>query len=132
MAFKNREQQIAAAVYAWAAMHRDELVRDAMDLIRIPSHAEYGPVIERMMALGEKYGFSCERDEDYSVDLLWPGAGAGHELGMLGHLDVVPEGEGWRYQPYEPIEKSGYIIGRGSSDNKGPVATALYVMRCMK
>lgn len=132
MACKSKEQQIAASVDAWAAAHREELVQDLMALIRIPSVTEHGPVIDHLMALGQKYGFAGERDGDYSANLLWPGTEAGRELGMLGHLDTVPAGKGWRYAPYDPAEKDGYVIGRGSSDNKGPVIMALFVMRCMK
>ena len=30
------------------------------------------------------------------------------------------------------IEKNGYVIGRGSRDNKGPVVMSLFVLRCLR
>ncbi|GHU20144.1 succinyl-diaminopimelate desuccinylase [Alphaproteobacteria bacterium] len=43
-------------------------------------------------------------------------------LGFLGHVDVVPPGDGWESDPFEPIQKNGYLVGRGVCDMKGGVA----------
>jgi succinyl-diaminopimelate desuccinylase len=43
-------------------------------------------------------------------------------LGFLGHSDVVPPGENWESDPFFPLQKDGYLIGRGVSDMKGGVA----------
>jgi succinyl-diaminopimelate desuccinylase len=40
------------------------------------------------------------------------------KLGFLGHYDTVPEGEGWRYAPFEGAEVEGIMYGRGASDMK--------------
>ncbi len=53
-------------------------------------------------------------------------------LHILGHLDVVGEGSGWDTDPYEPVEKDGLLYGRGVADDKGPVATALLAMQCVR
>ncbi|MEA3506379.1 MAG: M20/M25/M40 family metallo-hydrolase [Elusimicrobiota bacterium] len=42
------------------------------------------------------------------------------------HMDVVEPGEGWAGSPYEPVEKDGYLSGRGSVDDKGPLASMIY------
>jgi len=39
-----------------------------------------------------------------------------------GHVDVVPPGEGWESDPFEPIEKDGKIYARGAQDMKSGVA----------
>ena len=137
------ERKTAAAVDAWAAMHRDELVNDVMRLVRIPSIAAPGEggyamgtgchlAAEELMKLGGQYGFACENDADYCVSVISPGNPGGRELGMLGHIDVVSAGKGWKHEPFQAVEENGYIIGRGSADNKGPVIMALYVMRCLR
>ena len=46
------------------------------------------------------------------------------DLGIWLHGDVVPEGEGWSFPPYDAREYRGCIIGRGACDNKGQLAAA--------
>jgi len=48
--------------------------------------------------------------------------GDGEHLCFAGHVDVVPAGEGWDTNPYEALEKDGYIYGRGTQDMKSGVA----------
>lgn len=119
----------------WAAKHREELVRDAIRLINIPSVTGTdgcAQILDVLQAIAHRNDFATERDADFSVSVLLPGTENERELGMLGHLDVVPAGSGWRYEPFEAIEKDGWVIGRGSSDNKGPVIMCLYVLRCLR
>jgi len=47
-------------------------------------------------------------------------------LVFSGHTDVVPvEGQDWQTDPFEMVEKDGLLYGRGTSDMKGFIATAL-------
>ena len=51
--------------------------------------------------------------------------GQGDEvIAVLSHLDVVPEGEGWAHDPYGAEIIDGRMIGRGTSDDKGPGVAA--------
>src|SRR5699024_12043674 len=64
---------------------------------------------------------------DWSSDVCSSDLGSGEkETALLGHLDVVPEGDGWSHDPYDMIEKDGYIYGRGVADDKGPTVLGLY------
>lgn len=54
------------------------------------------------------------------------------ELGILAHVDVVPEGDGWSSDPYHMEYKDGNIIGRGTSDDKGAAIAAIYAMKAIK
>lgn len=49
-------------------------------------------------------------------------------VAVLGHLDVVQEGEGWHYPPYGGVIENGKVYGRGAIDNKDPVIMALYAL----
>ena len=52
-------------------------------------------------------------------------------LGILVHMDVVPEGEGWTVPAFEGVEKDGKIFGRGAIDDKGPCIAALYAIKAL-
>ena len=53
-------------------------------------------------------------------------------MGILGHLDVVPAGGGWSFDAYSGEVSDGYIYGRGTTDDKGPVVAALFAMKALK
>lgn len=53
-------------------------------------------------------------------------------LATITHLDVVPVGEGWTSDPFEMVDKEGYIIGRGVLDDKGPSMLCLYALKYLK
>ena len=48
--------------------------------------------------------------------------GALPHLCFAGHIDVVPAGENWQYEPFSAKEVDGYIYGRGTQDMKGGVS----------
>ena len=49
------------------------------------------------------------------------GSGAPH-FGFAGHLDVVPPGEGWASDPFDPVVEDGVLTGRGANDMKSAIA----------
>ncbi len=49
------------------------------------------------------------------------GSGGPH-FGFAGHLDVVPPGEGWAHDAFEPRIENGYLSGRGANDMKSAIA----------
>lgn len=56
--------------------------------------------------------------------------GNGSDAGVvfLGHSDVVPEGEGWTADPFEPRREGDALIGRGTADMKGGLAAVVAAM----
>ena len=45
---------------------------------------------------------------------------------VMAHLDVVPSvTESWDTNPYQMVEKDGFLYGRGTSDNKGGAAALI-------
>ncbi len=134
-----REQQLEAVVDQWITAHREELVRDVISLVRIPStrsaptpESPFGlPVknaMDRALQLAEGYGLQTENDGYYTVSAILPGE-TEKELAILGHIDTVPEGEGWKFSPFDPVVREEHIIGRGTLDNKGPGLAGMYVLR---
>jgi len=58
--------------------------------------------------------------------------GEGEHLSFAGHLDVVPPGEGWESDPFEPTIKGDKIFARGAQDMKSGVASFLYAVKNSK
>lgn len=79
---------------------------------------------------GEELGFKVKNIDNYAGYIE---AGEGEELlGILVHLDVVPEGTGWDFDPYGGEIFEDKIYGRGAIDNKGSAAAILYAMTALK
>ena len=57
---------------------------------------------------------------------------AGPSLLVACHLDVVPAGDGWETDPFEPLVKDGRVYGRGATDNKGQMAACMVLARFLK
>ena len=57
--------------------------------------------------------------------------GEGEEIfGILAHLDVVPVGSGWDYEPWAAtLGEDGKLYGRGVVDDKGPAVASVYAMK---
>jgi len=58
--------------------------------------------------------------------------GDGEHLCFAGHVDVVPAGDGWDTNPYEAVEKDGYIYGRGTQDMKSGVVAFTQALKNTK
>lgn len=131
------------AIEAYFEQHQEEMVRDIMDLVSIRSVDEaavegkpYGEgpaaALHAALELARRYGLTELENVDNYVGTVALGPKE-VQLGILAHLDVVPEGKGWSVcAPYEPVVKDGRIYGRGTSDDKGPAVAALYALRCVK
>ena len=125
---------------AWFAAHQEEIVEAVKRLVRIPSVAKpelaqpgapFGPACRQAMEEAEKLarelGFQTRILEGYALEVDMNGREP--QVGILAHLDVVPEGDGWETGPYDPQVRDGYIFGRGTDDDKGPAVIALYAMK---
>ena len=123
-------------LYEWIDSHKDELIEILRGVLRFPSveappageNAPFGqPVrdaLDYTLQVCEKWGFTTHDDSGYAGHAE---IGNGAEMVMaMGHLDVVPEGDGWRFPPYGATLDDGYIYARGSSDDKGPTYAALF------
>ena len=57
---------------------------------------------------------------------------SGKRLLMPAHTDVVPAGEGWDHDPFDVVVKNGRLYGRGTNDNKGPLASIIVAAEVLK
>lgn len=119
----------------------EELLACLQKNLRIPSvqgeaaeGAPYGIEVRRsldhVLAAAEKLGF---RTENVDGHLGWCEYGEGEEMvAVLGHLDVVPAGDGWSFDPWGGEIKDGRIWGRGTMDDKGPSIAALFALAALR
>lgn len=119
---------------------REEIINTTQELIRIrsiesapqtdaPFGSEIRKCLDRTLSIGSKMGFKTENFDGYAGHIEH---GEGDEIiGILVHVDVVPEGSGWSYEPYGGEVADGKIFGRGASDDKGPAVAAIYGLKAV-
>lgn len=87
--------------------------------------------LETVLQIGKDLGFEVKNIDNYGGHIDFPGTGD-KIMAILGHLDVVPAGNGWDFDPYGGEIIDGKICGRGTTDDKGPVISCLYAMKALK
>ena len=115
-----------------------QLAADTINLVNIKSvqsealpGAPFGEgakkVLDTFVKMAGADGFYTT---DYGVGVVSASMKKGEpDLGIWVHGDVVPEGDGWSFPPYDATEYRGCIIGRGATDNKGQLAAMLNLFR---
>ena len=90
---------------------KEDLLNDLVELLKVKSEREddkvtadapFGPgprdALLHMLAYGERDGFVVKNVDNYAGHIEY---GDGDEiLGIFGHMDVVPAGDGWDTDPY--------------------------------
>lgn len=95
-----------------------------------PFGEEVDACFAEALALCHELGFETTDMDRY---IGWCEIGTGDEMvAVLGHLDVVPEGEGWHHPPYAAEIEGGRLYGRGSIDDKGPVVASLFALKAIR
>ena len=116
----------------------EQVVADIDALVRIPSvedlqaaapGAPWGPApaqaLSAALSIADRMGFDSRECDGYIGYADLEGESA-KQVAVIGHVDVVPAGPGWNFPPYEVTRKDGYLVGRGVSDDKGPLVVALH------
>ena len=85
-----------------------------------------------LLKLGESMGFEVRNYDNYVGEIVFPGEPGEESFGIVGHLDVVPVSDDWKYGPFNPVIEDGFMYGRGTADDKGPVIAALFAMKAIK
>ncbi len=82
-----------------------------------------------ILSLAKKFGFETINYDNYGGEIIF---GEGEEVGIIGHLDVVPTGIGWESDPFTLTEKDGVLYARGIVDDKTAPLQCLYALREIK
>ncbi|ANN77394.1 succinyl-diaminopimelate desuccinylase [Bordetella flabilis] len=96
------------------------------DLIARPSVTPEDADCQQMLATRlARVGFQCETIVCNGVTNLWARRGTSAPLVVFaGHTDVVPPGprDKWESDPFVPVERDGFLYGRGAADMKSSIA----------
>lgn len=121
--------------------HEREILDDIFSLIKIPSVAversgdkPYGEncaaALDRISEIALREKLNVKNFDYYAVTATYGDEPS--KLGILTHLDVVPEGDGWVFNPYFMTERDGRIYGRGTSDDKSAAIMSIWALKAIK
>ena len=102
--------------------NKEDMISSLSHLLQIPSVAVETPgeypfgenvqkAYDAMLDMAREEGFAVYNADNYGGHIDFTGKGEGI-VGVVGHLDVVPEGDGWSFDPYGGEVKDGWICGR--------------------
>lgn len=125
-----------------AEKRQEKMLKELQELIAIPSilsedaapDAPFGKDVKRaldwFLDKGRENGYKVKNVDNIAGHLE---TGEGEELlGILGHVDVVPTGEGWTKDPFGGVIEDGKLFGRGAIDDKGPTIAAWTALNMVK
>ena len=121
---------------------KEELIKSAQEVIKIKSTLDgekpgmpfgegVGKTLDKALEIAADLGFNTYKEEEGYYGYAEYGKGDDY-VAVLGHMDVVPEGDNWIHPPYAAEIHEGKIYGRGSLDDKGPTMAALFGLKAIK
>jgi D-alanyl-D-alanine dipeptidase/succinyl-diaminopimelate desuccinylase len=130
---------------AEALKYEDELLTDLKEMLAIKSvrddeaateDAPLGPGPKEALLKFEEFakrdGFRTGNFQNLVAYAELGPEDADETVAIIGHLDVMPAGDGWTKDPWTPVIEDGRLYARGSSDDKGPSFAAYYAMKMIK
>lgn len=125
----------------WIENNKSQMISDLQQLISFRSieapaeeNKPFGHIVDdclqTALSKADNLGLKGRSLEGY-CGIIDEGSGP-ETLGILCHIDVVPEGDGWIYPPYAAEIHNDRIYGRGAIDDKGPAIAAMYALAAVK
>lgn len=149
MGVTNTDKALKDKISDYIDSMRDDMVATLSELISYPScrqdakaGAPFGEdarrCLDRALEICSGFGLKTRCFDGYAGTAeLYGESGDGKEpaepvLGILAHLDVVPAGDGWSFEPFCATVSQGKVYGRGAIDDKGPAVAAMYAAKAVK
>ncbi len=129
----HNQQAVIASIEKMVAL---PTVRD----VKVPQHENpaivaFGKLVEGM---AHDFGLTFRNVDNRVFEVTLAGTGS-DEFGILTHADVVPAkaeewvlGDGTKLDPFKVTRVGNLLYGRGTIDDKGSIAAALYAMKTVK
>lgn len=130
-------------IHRYVVEHKEEILNTLKALVCFPSirgaaepDAPFGrpcaEILSHIEALYAQNGLETEPHPAAGYLLSYFGNGE-RSLGLFAHADVVDVQDDWVHAaPFAPLEKEGYLIGRGVLDDKSAVVISLYCAKMLK
>ena len=100
-----------------------------------PAIVDFGKLVARM---ARDFGLQFRNVDNRVFEVTLPGQGS-ETFGILTHADVVPVvadewmlDDGTKLDPFKVTRVGDYLYGRGTIDDKGSIAAALYAMKTVR
>ena len=133
-------KKLAKTYYETGLLALQELVKrnSVYDETTISKDAPYGAGVKSALdfiaKLGKDYGFAVDQCDGHATELSF--GDNGPLIGIYAHSDVVPVSGKWDNPPFgaEIVGegKEAKMIGRGASDDKGPLIASLMAIKLLK
>jgi len=128
------KKQLAETINQLAEKYRDYTAKNLSELIKAKSlsmgEKEVAHVLKKLM---EEAGFDEVRFDGLGNVIGRIGNGK-RIIAFDGHIDTVDTGNAanWQFEPYSGDIKDGYVLGRGTVDQKGGVAAFVTAGKILK
>ena len=135
------EDVLAGEIDSYLEKNWESIVADIERVVRIESTedlpaakpgAPFGPgpraALTEALDIARGMGFEVHDVDGYVGYADLPGE-SDTQIGIIGHVDVVPAGPGWTVEPFAVTRREGYLMGRGVIDDKGPIVTTLHAVK---
>ena len=134
-------ESVADKLNALVDQNREGIINATQELVKIKSVGDLpqpgapfgeGPAkaLDKALQIASDLGFATKNLDGY-IGYAEYGQGDDY-VAVLAHVDVVPEGDGWKYPPYGAEIHDGRIYGRGAIDDKGPAMSSLYALKAVR
>ncbi len=134
--------QLRKKVIDFINQNEENIIKDITTLVEIKSVQEAplpdapfgkGPkdALVKALEIAKNMGLTPVNCENYLGYAELKGESEKY-LASIGHLDVVPAGNGWKADPFIVRNIEGWLIARGVSDNKGACVLSLYMLKFFK
>lgn len=128
-------------IFEYLKAHTQDILKDIFYAVKIPSVATDGTdekpygekcaeAIDYILSIAQREGLATRNFDYYAADATY--GSSPEKLGILTHLDVVPAGEGWVFNPFFMTERDGKIYGRGVADDKGAAVMSVWALKAIK
>lgn len=94
-----------------------------------PFGLETKKALDYFLSIADRFGFETINYDGYAGEVTF---GEGEEIGIIGHLDVVPVGLGWNTDPFKLTKIGDNYYARGIQDDKSPLLLCLYALKELK
>lgn len=136
------DEKLLKDIDAYIDENWETIVDEIKTLVDIPSQEDcdhaaegmpFGPgprkALDAGLDLCSRIGMKAENHEGFVGTADYVGKDDTKKICQIAHLDTVPCGPGWTQDPHCMTRREGYLIGRGTLDDKGPFVVGLYAMK---